>query len=213
MAAVGWNFPLLDGGREGGINDGGIEHFRANHLASLAREICQNSLDAKDQFKSVPVKVLFNLEHLSQDQFPGCEDFRRTLEACAEYWENRNDEKALRFFSGALNIVREVKIPFLRISDFNTTGLLGAEREGSDWHNLIKAVGVSEKGTGKGGSFGIGKAAPFACSGIRTVFYSTLDKEGVRAFQGVARLVTHRSPLRKGQATQDTGYFGKKRRQ
>jgi hypothetical protein len=36
---------------------------------------------------------------------------------------------------------------------------------------------VSDKAGSSGGSFGIGKSAPFACSDLRTVFYATQDKD------------------------------------
>lgn len=47
-----WRFPKLDNGAEQGINDGGIATFKGSELYSnLAREICQNSLDAKQEGK------------------------------------------------------------------------------------------------------------------------------------------------------------------
>ena len=45
---VGWYFPPLCGGTEHGYSDQGIEAFKGIELIdNLAREICQNSLDAK----------------------------------------------------------------------------------------------------------------------------------------------------------------------
>ena len=64
----------------------------------------------------------------------------------------------------------------LRISDYNTTGLLGSrEPINTDWTNLTKSSGASDKKGTAGGSYGIGKFAPFACSFFSTVFYSTFD--------------------------------------
>jgi len=52
------------------------------------------------------------------------------------------------------------RINILKISDYSTIGLRGSDRiKGSDWANLIKAVGSSDKAGGAGGSFGIGKHA------------------------------------------------------
>src|SRR5690606_18081991 len=62
------------------------------------------------------------------------------------------------------------------------------------------------KNSTSGGSFGIGKHAPFACSNLRTVFYGTLDTEGKVAFQGVAKLITHLDD--NGNPRQGTGFFG-----
>ena len=99
----------------------------------------------------------------------------------------------------------------LRISDFNTKGLLGSDKDkDSDWMNLVKASGSSDKSESAGGSFGIGKYATFTCSAMRTVFYNTLDINGLAAFQGVSRLVSF--DLDNGQETQGIGYYGEKER-
>ena len=55
---------------------------------------------------------------------------------------------------------------------------------------LTKSSGSSDKKGPAGGSFGIGKFAPFACSDLFTVFYNTYDIEDECAYQGVSRLVT-----------------------
>ena len=114
-------------------------------------------------------------------------------------------------------------MPVLRISDFNTIGLTGSAQDyNTPWQNLVKSSGVSDKGDGSGGSFGIGKSAPFACSSLRTVFYATRDKEGTEASQGIARLVSfavkNRSAksgfLKKEQdvITTGIGYYGEKQK-
>lgn len=41
-----WNFPSNNYGQIFGIADSGIETFKGTPIKSLAREICQNSLDA-----------------------------------------------------------------------------------------------------------------------------------------------------------------------
>ena len=74
---------------------------------------------------------------------------------------------------------------------------------------MTKSSGVSDKRGTAGGSFGIGKFAPFACSLFSTIFYSTYDEEGVEASQGVARLVTF--TREDGQNTQGIGYFGEEK--
>ena len=60
MDKYNWRFPRLDNGPEQGINDGGIATFKGSKLYTyLAREICQNSLDAKAEGKKTVV-VEFN---------------------------------------------------------------------------------------------------------------------------------------------------------
>ncbi|PZE20322.1 hypothetical protein [Paenibacillus xerothermodurans] len=202
---INWNFPSNNYGQVTGLNDAGIETFRGNPLDSLAREINQNSCDAKDKGNSGPVEVHFNLIYVSSEHFPGKDRFISILNSCKEYW--KDNAKTKQFFENAFSIMNLEQIPFLKISDYNTTGLTGAnEGERGGWHNLIKSVGSSDKGSQSGGSFGIGKHAPFACSDLRTVFYGTKEVEnGTFAFQGVAKLVTH---LNDAEPTQGTGYFG-----
>lgn len=88
-----------------------------------------------------------------------------------------------------------------------TTGVLGSDSERSkNWYNLIRCAGSSSKNAGEGGSFGIGKNAPFAASLLRTVLYSTFNVNDEHIFQGVATLVSHQHP--KGGIAQPTGYLG-----
>lgn len=202
---IGWNFPSNNFGKEDGLNDPGIETFRGTPLRSLAREINQNSCDAHDGDSKRPVEVHFDLLDLSAQKFPDAGAFAGILESCGKYWGSNANAK--KFFRNAHSVMRRKKIPLLKISDYNTTGLLGSDTaHGSDWFKLTKSVGASDKEGGAGGSFGIGKHAPFACSDVRTVFYGTKDKAGKFAFQGVSKLVTHENG--KGETTQGTGYYG-----
>ena len=41
-----WNFPSNNFGQISGIADSGVETFNGTPMKSLAREICQNSIDA-----------------------------------------------------------------------------------------------------------------------------------------------------------------------
>lgn len=203
---ITWNFPPNNYGQITGLNDAGIETFRGNPLDSLAREINQNSCDAKDTKNNGPVEVHFNLVYVPAQFFPERDRFISILNSCRDYWQD--NAKTKQFFENALSIMELETIPFLKISDYNTTGLTGAnEGQRGGWHNLIKSVGSSDKDSQSGGSFGIGKHAPFACSDLRTVFYGTKEvNTGAEAFQGVAKLVTHLNEH--DEPTQGTGYFG-----
>lgn len=202
---IHWNFPSNNNGEVIGLNNAGIETFLGEPITSLAREVHQNSLDAADNQSRRPVEVHFKLSTVDSSMFPAREEFLIILTACKEYWAE--NKKAKAFFERALNILSESTISVMKISDFFTTGLTGSNgAKGSNWANLIKTNGASDKLGGAGGSFGIGKHAPFACSGLRTVFYSTKDIEGKFAFQGVAKLVTHTDAT--ASDTQGTGYFG-----
>ena len=205
--SLGWNFPSNNDGQEIGLNAPGIETFKDHPLSSLAREILQNSSDAADG-SSKPVQVHFELLEVPSSQFPGYADFKKTLQACGEYW--KGSRKTENFLKHALDLLAKPNLQILKASDFNTTGLVvGAKGDrNSDWFKLTKSVGASDKHAGKLGSFGIGKDATYACSDLRTVFYGTLDIVGAKAVQGVAKLITHKIA---GATTQGTGYFGVKK--
>ncbi len=214
----GWNFPSNDNGCVNGISDAGIETFKGTLFQSLAKEICQNSLDArKDSTK--PVKIDFCLSEINTSDIPGFNRLQEVFILSEKYWgkdeESNGNEKAVMFYKKGLDILNSKKINILRISDFNTTGLTGSQKEkNSPWISLVKSKGVSEKTGTAGGSYGIGKNAPFANSEIRTVFYSTLDENGIQAYQGVAKLASFAEEkkemfLRKKKLiTQGEGFYG-----
>ncbi|WP_156576508.1 hypothetical protein [Bacillus luti] len=183
-----WHFPSVSGGNINSINDAGLEIFRGNAINALAREVIQNVLDAiKD--KSEPVTVDFS--YFMLEDFPEEEEIYAVFNKCRETWEGKN-KKSEDFSNQALSIIKQKQIPFLRISDFNTKGLEGAKTAeiGSPWSSLIKESGSSNKGDSSGGSFGIGKAAPFLVSDIRTLFYSSYAIDGYKSHIGVSNIMS-----------------------
>lgn len=188
--SIGWKFPSNNYGTLSGIGEAGIETFKGTPYRSLAREICQNSLDAKIS-PTKPVIVEFSCTQQVADSLPGFAALREAIDACLDFWTKQSNKKTVDFFKNAVKVAERKTIPVLRISDFNTTGLVGSDKDyNTPWQNLVKASGVSDKGGASGGSFGIGKSAPYACSDLRTVFYATYDKNGLKASQGIARLVS-----------------------
>lgn len=200
---IGWRFPPTNGGRVDGFNDPGIAHFNGAPLASLARETIQNSLDAKLESSNDPVHVSFELIDVGPEVF-GRDELARAIASSTKI--AGEDPMASAALKIAAKSVEQEKIPCLRISDRNTTGLCG-----DHWRALVKMQGVSHKPEveGAGGSHGIGKYAPFAVSTLRTVFYWTCFSEGggVRErFQGKSVLMSHKNM--EGQETQGTGFYG-----
>ena len=195
-------FPLNNGGQEVGISEGGIEHFTGKLVESLCKEILQNSLDARESGQKVKVK--FELIKINKKFIPEIDSLIRVINSCLDYW--KGNSKTCKILKKSLESIQNEEIEVLRISDYGTCGLTGSKKErNSNFFNLVKSSGTSSKGGQAGGSFGIGKFAPFACSYPRTIFYSTLDKEGNYAFQGVSRLVTHKL---NEETTQGVGYIG-----
>lgn len=206
---IGWRFPILDGGNEQGFNNSGIETFNGSEMYdNLAREICQNSLDAKDDEVEGPVIVRFSTEDIKISTNEAVMGLLNVVDKCEEYWSGREDDKLRYFFDTVKQIKESDTISILRIADYNTKGLEGAKagkNEKSPWRGLTHSDGVSYKNEDSGGSYGIGKNAPFVCSQIRTVFYNTYAKDGEKAFQGISRLMTHYNE--KNEETIGTGHY------
>ena len=205
MSEIGWNFPPTNGGMEAGINDAGIVTFDGHPLESLAREIIQNSVDARLS-KDEPVKITFELHNVDKTAFHGA-DLAEHLRACADEW--KRDEKASTALQRAKEVLDQETVTFLRITDANTTGLAG-----ESWKTLVKMSGASFKPQdGAGGSFGVGKSAPFAVSPLRTVCYwSAFEEQGemTERFQGKAVLVKHDHDYGNGlEPAQNIGFFGR----
>lgn len=181
-----WIFNKKVGQLEG-VNDR-VELFRSNPIESLGKEICQNSLDGVDNADK-PVTIEFETFDLPVNEyFRGIKD---VFKSQFKYWNNRqkNNKKIPIFFENALNLLSKGTVKCLRISDFNTTGLLGSkELDTGNWNLLTRTAGVNDNPDTQTGSFGLGKFATFVNSDFMMVFYSTIDKNKEEAFTGVTRL-------------------------
>lgn len=179
-SAFSLRFPELRGGPVQGLNDAGVENFLGAIDTYVSRECGQNTGDAKRDDVAC-ASLEFDRLDLPGNAIPGFEQLREALRSCMKRWGSK--KKEAQFFQQALDIADGKSIPVLRISDFGTTGLTGTDEEGR-WFALVKSQGVSEKGEGAGGSFGIGKSSPFAASRFRTVFYGTRTKRRAWRFKG-----------------------------
>lgn len=189
--SITWRFGKDDGGLEAGFHDPGVETFRGDFNRYLARELIQNSLDARED-PNKPVRVCFSLEQIKRELFPDIDTLCATFECCGEYWSSQ--PKVVSYFRRASELASAKELTCLRISDCNTTGVRGSDSDRDrSWYNLVRSSGSTDKSGGQGGSFGIGKNAPFAASPLRTVFYSTRYDGDQNVFQGVAKLVTHQA--------------------
>ena len=200
-----WRFVSNQNSTIVGINDAGIETFSADIQRSLIREVIQNSLDAALP-NHEPVKVEFKAFFIDQPDFPDIKNFKEAIRKCRISSQDGPDAK--KFFNYASAFLKRDKLRILRISDYNTTGLTGSDtcKKGSVWSRLVKESGSSNKDNSSGGSFGIGKSAAFACSDLRTLFYSSLDKDGLESNFGVTKLISFRDQEVGGYTT-GTGYY------
>lgn len=210
-----WFFPSRGHGETEGFSNPGLEMFKGEPIRAMAREICQNSLDAARNSDD-PVRVEFERIFVNPaTKFPGIEGMRAVLDKCRVFWKDQNDTKTLKFINDAAKSIRDGGIFVLRVSDYNTTGLKGAfsDEKITPWKSLVQGNAFSVKTTDNAaGSYGIGKAAPFVVSGLQTVFYRTYDEDGNRAAQGVTHLVSFEDAemSRPGEdiVRRSTGYFG-----
>jgi len=212
MSKIGWNFPTNGGGGYDGFNDAGIETFAGKPFESLGREILQNSLDAVDVEKEAPVIVNFERVDVDTSDLPGHEELQSAMGLCQDQDQAKDDDKVKKFFKKAKKLLGKETIPVLAIEDYNTTGLRydTVHKTRSSFYAITKGTGISNKQDDTAaGSYGIGQCAPFAVSGLRTVYYSTLynDSHGEHElFQGKSVLISHDNPDH-GE-TRGTGFYG-----
>lgn len=206
-----WNFPHNGYGQVRGVSDAGIETFTGTEIQSLAREICQNSLDAAVEGSDATVRVDFEQYRISSSEIPGYEQYASKIKKAYDYWSKKNSEKTIKVLTKALNSINKPNANVLRISDFNTTGLSHPYEDSDEgWNALTKLDGGATKTGDKAGAFGIGKNAPFTNSDYRLVFYRTLNEANETAAQGMSRLISFPEDLSDSMNTMTTGigYYG-----
>ena len=191
-----WQFEEKQADDGFGWNNSLVGEFRNNQLKSLACEILQNSLDNPNKDKTGPVKVFFKEEIEEISKIPDIEGLKSHVLACASEEALENETKtSQQEIKRAVDVLNNNEIRILKISDSNTTGLLGPDEKGKPFHGYIKTEGKQVGGNQRGGSHGHGKAAPLSLSNFRTILVSTTWKdkksnEIKKLFQGRATLDT-----------------------
>ena len=200
-----WTFPEKQGGEWDSFNNPGIETFRTNPFGNLAREVIQNSLDVPDV---APITVEFFYDTINRSDLPGIETLSKVVDKCQKSLKDEGP-KAKQFFATARKLLANPKIPMLSIHERNTQGMEGPCKRGTAFYAYMKAAGQSVKTSATaGGSYGIGKFAPYAVSTLRTLYVSTVYKKGRgkhHLTQGKTILISHRD---KGSDRQGVGYWG-----
>lgn len=194
-----WYF-AFDNGEKDYLSDGALEIFKnkgdgSDAFRSLAREVIQNSLDAKRDDINGPLVVDFQLIEINQDEFPGLENLNKHVIGTIGYCkESEKTNIALTNSKKQASILSQKTFTVLKISDYNTKGVSGSDdlsTKKNKWKGLVYNDGDSIKDSGGAlGSFGLGKNASFAISSLKTVFYVTRDMNDNYAMEGVAKLYT-----------------------
>lgn len=206
-----WKFPHNGYGQVRGVSDAGIETFTGTEIQSLAREVCQNSLDAVVEGSDATVRVDFEKYRIPSLDIPGYEQYASKIKKAYDYWSIKNSEKTIKVLAKALDSINKPNVNILRISDFNTTGLSHPYEDSDEgWNALTKLDGGATKRGDKAGAFGIGKNAPFTNSDYRLVFYRTLNEAYETAAQGMSRFISFPEDLNDSMNTMTTGigYYG-----
>ena len=132
------------------------------------------------------------------------DDLQLHIKKSLEYVKEQKDEKGKKFYENALKILQKPKIIVLKIVDENTIGL-----DDSHWEALVYKEGTSNKDQPTdGGSFGIGKNAPYAASELSMVCYSThyVQPHRIEKFIARCRLVAHENPKNEDVELQHVGF-------
>ena len=204
-----WCFSPLGTGDKVGVNNAGIGIFKKQRYIGLAKEILQNVIDAKDSSVKEPVRACFEVIHISKSEVPGADRLSDVIKRCHDYYHEGDDGIKMSILKKASEDLLDADgmIPVLKISDYNTSGLTGAKQEkGSNWTGLVREISATNKGNGQSGSFGVGKFAPFNFSSLRTIVYSTYNKDNEVALQGKTILTTFKDE--NGKLKQNVGLFG-----
>lgn len=205
-----WVFAQNDNSQFQGIGNTGVNLFKGTPIKSLAREICQNSLDARLDVTK-PVRVEFKSFKVETSEFPAIESLKTAFKEKLDFALEKNLIKASDTLRRMIPSLENSNITILRISDFNTKGLEGADGDATDietpWFRLVRSEGNSDKTEGSMGSYGSGHLAVYATSTVSTVMYSTMDctDKHIEASEGVARLMAH---IKDGHQYSDVGYLG-----
>lgn len=212
-----WNFPSNNHAEDSGLFTSDMETFMKDPMSSLAREICQNSIDAKLDVQK-PVEVEFKVFEIDTKDIPGKHDLLIALKGAIDYFKERSSENN-ETYQSLIKIHEKLsmdRIKCMRISDYNTTGLIGVSDNhfSKPFYMLTRGTGVSNKEGTTGGSKGIGKFASFVVSKLHTVFYSTVTSEKESGYIGVSRLSSgymfdiELERFNKNEITMGIGYFG-----
>lgn len=199
-----WRFPHGEGLTPTGVNNTSIEIFLDNIADSLTREVIQNSLDAHNPEISNPVKVEFDFYEVKTSTIPGIDRIKNFALANAfKMWRKINNTDTLSFLERFEKVLNEETISVLKISDYNTKGL-----NQKNYESLVLGNAYSEKDSkNSAGSKGIGKAAPFAASDLRMVFYNTVPTNDNPKSAGVMNFVSFEFDEEGKQITQERATY------
>jgi hypothetical protein len=183
-----WKFAVNDGHLDDvGFKDNDIEKFGKDPARSIVREAIQNSCDALDvDGKQSQVKVIIRQGKVYKVYLPGFADIENHIRSCIK---KSNDPAENAEIQRHVDAFESDCYTYLEIADYNTTGMNLKSFEGLT-QGIFKSV---HKRSGSQGSKGVGKAAYYASSYLRTMLIVTRSDEGLR-YRGAAKIANHPDP-------------------
>lgn len=201
-----WKFIENGNGPEYSLDSTDVETFKKDPIASIARELCQNSIDARKGTE--PVVVEFKSFYLNTKDLPGIDALKHEMICCRDSY--KQGTKYYKKFDSMVSHLEREQILCLRVSDYNTKGLEGVKSfdRNKAFYYLTKGNGLTTKDNAtSGGSKGIGKFASFVASDLQTVFYSTLNEDNEQGYLGITKLASRLLDEESGMCTTGYGYF------
>lgn len=203
-----WYFPKLHKGiEEKNTTDSDEETLKSqSSIEALVRESIQNSLDVHDgSNKPVTMEFKFGTIKNPQEQIPAFLEIQKYIQGSKDYIVSEGYTDAPFVFDPMIQFMdcHHNEFPYLRVADYNTTGMNPAR------FKAFTSKGSSFKQSkGAGGSYGIGKAAYYMASQIRTILVSSMykDDNGTEqvVFEGFSKLTTNEVD---GTKYYDKGYY------
>lgn len=203
-----WYFPQLHRGiEEKNTTDSDEETLKSqSSIEALVRESIQNSLDVHDgSNKPVTMEFKFGTIKNPQEKIPAFLEIQKYIQGSKDYIVSEGYTDASFVFDPMIQFMNhhQGEFPYLRVADYNTTGMNPAR------FKAFTSKGSSFKQSkGAGGSYGIGKAAYYMASQIRTILVSSMykDDENIEhvVFEGFSKLTTNQV---NGTKYYDKGYY------
>jgi hypothetical protein len=186
-----------------GFKDNDIEKFGQDPAKSIVREAIQNSCDALDiGSNKTMVKVIIKTGSVNKNTLPNFSKIEDHIKNCIHKENDHSENLEIKRHVNAFEKDKH-QYQYLEISDYNTTGM-----DLKSFENLTQGIFKSNKSNaGSQGSKGVGKAAYYAGSYLRTMLIVSKNSEGLR-YRGAAKIATHTNPNNNSEKLNYKGLYG-----
>lgn len=212
--ALDWWFPEKDAS-DAAIGVDVASLLFANGIEGFVRETLQNSNDQRLGDDAVEVVFRFELfDGESKAQYLAAMGWETLKGHIKTGSEARTSMEAPKLARALERINRRQPLLCVTVEDRNSRGLVGGDYEdGKNYKSLVKDIafqGNASRTGGRGGSWGLGKAAALGASGIATVLFSSNvpDADGELALRLAGRTILPSHSIG-AQLFTGVGWFGR----